>query len=206
MALEMVEYHWETFQNHQFSISTPYFGFTPSDQIENAWNGLLPKHPIAIPSSRLGDLGRAGSEDDPSWVRDPKNPDAILALPEYAVQLACLNFLRQVGYRAERDFTYLKRFSGGEDLVWERAYQCLERLRHAIMCWGDVSAIPLFYDDHGRPTQEGTDRNDVSFDFGSLEYCRNFDALNEWTQKNGVQDVLMDDFWWGGHRNTSTVP
>jgi hypothetical protein len=90
------------------------------------------EHPIAIPSSRLGDLGRAGSEDDPSWVRDPQNPDAILALPEYAVQLACLNFLRQVGYRAERDFTYLKRFSGGEDLVWERAYQCLERLRHAI--------------------------------------------------------------------------
>ena len=45
----------------------------------------------------------------------------------------------------------------------------------------------------------------MSFDFGSLEYCRNFDALNEWTQKNGVQDVFMDDFWWGGHRNTSTV-
>ena len=72
-------------------------------------------------------------EEDPSWVRDPENPDAILALPEYAVQLGCLNFLRQVGYRAERDFTYLKRFRGGEDLMWERAYQCLERLRHAFM-------------------------------------------------------------------------
>jgi hypothetical protein len=41
-ALDMVEYRWETFENHQFSISTPYFGFTPTDQIENAWNELLP--------------------------------------------------------------------------------------------------------------------------------------------------------------------
>jgi hypothetical protein len=38
----MVEYRWETFENNQFSIWTPYFGFTPTDQIENAWNELIP--------------------------------------------------------------------------------------------------------------------------------------------------------------------
>ena len=72
-------------------------------------------------------------------------------------------------------------------------------------CWGDVSAIPLYYDDHGRPTEEDSSRDDVSFDFGSLEYCRNFNALNEWTRQNGVQNVLMDDLWWGGNSNLSTV-
>ena len=41
-ALQMVEYRWETFKNHQFSISTPYFGFKPTDQIENAWDELIP--------------------------------------------------------------------------------------------------------------------------------------------------------------------
>lgn len=41
-ALEAVRYHWETFENHQFSFKTPYFGFEPTDQIEEKWNELLP--------------------------------------------------------------------------------------------------------------------------------------------------------------------
>ncbi|SPQ23033.1 64a0ad20-e7e3-43d1-b9e2-d08983336c34 [Thermothielavioides terrestris] len=199
----MVNYRWRTFENHQFAIATPYFGFAPTDQIEDAWDELLPKHPISISASRLHDLAQPGPADAPTWVRNPEDPDSILALPEYAVQLGCLNFLRQVGYRTSRDYTHLKAFQGGEDLVWERAYQCLERLRQAVMCWGDVGAITLYYDDHGKPNEmpgSESDR-DVSFDFGTLHYCRNFDTLNHWTKRNGVQSVTMDNLWWGGSNN-----
>lgn len=41
-ALDVVKYHWETFENHQFSIKTPYFGFQATDQLEDIWNELLP--------------------------------------------------------------------------------------------------------------------------------------------------------------------
>ncbi|KAK3688792.1 hypothetical protein B0T22DRAFT_407429 [Podospora appendiculata] len=194
-ALDIIHYHWETFENHQFSIKTPYFGFKPTDDVEDAWNKLLPTHPIGIPSSRLGDLGQ--TDDPTTWARDPNNSDAILALPEYAVQLGCLNFLRQLGYRSERDFNALKAFQGGDALVWERAYQCLERLRQAIMCWSDVGAIALYYDDHEVAVPKGLpDRErDVSFDFGTLHKCRNFDDLNAWTKDNGVQGVPMESLW-----------
>ncbi|CDM35653.1 Protein of unknown function DUF3328 [Penicillium roqueforti FM164] len=122
-----------TFENHQFAIKTSYFGFEATDQLEDIWNELLPEHPITIPSSRVESLGHGNSADDPDWIRDPHDTSNLLALPEYAVQLGCLNFLRQVGYRSDRDFTYLKSFQGDDSLVWARAYQCIERLRHAIM-------------------------------------------------------------------------
>lgn len=40
--VNIVKYQWETFENHQFSIKTPYFGFEPTDELEETWNTLLP--------------------------------------------------------------------------------------------------------------------------------------------------------------------
>jgi hypothetical protein len=54
-ALNIIRYHWETFENHQFSIKTPYFGFEPTDQLEDVWNELLPstQHELFCIPSRL---------------------------------------------------------------------------------------------------------------------------------------------------------
>lgn len=41
-ALDYVRYHWEAFENREFTMSTPYFGFVATDQIDDAWNELLP--------------------------------------------------------------------------------------------------------------------------------------------------------------------
>jgi len=105
---------------------------------------LLVEHPIAIPASRLKDLGQTLAPDDPAWVRDPQNPDSVLALPEYTVQLGCLNLMRQMAYRLERNYSRLAAFRGNESLAWERTYQCAERLRQAFM----VSSGVFRY--HGR--------------------------------------------------------
>jgi hypothetical protein len=68
-----------------------------------------------------------GFHEDAEWVRGPVDPASILALPEVFVQLGCVNFLRQLSYSNERDFSHLPSFQGGISKVWERAHQCLER-------------------------------------------------------------------------------
>lgn len=52
-ALEAVSYHWETFENHQFSIKTPYFGFEPTEEHEELWNELLPSTSCQLQMSAL---------------------------------------------------------------------------------------------------------------------------------------------------------
>ncbi len=42
-AVDSIKYHWETFENVQFAIKTPYFGFVPTDKIEQAWDEMLPR-------------------------------------------------------------------------------------------------------------------------------------------------------------------
>jgi len=44
-AVDSIRYHWETFENVQFSMTTPYFGFVPTEDIEQAWDELLPRMP-----------------------------------------------------------------------------------------------------------------------------------------------------------------
>ena len=41
-ASDQIEYHWETFDNIDFFTKTPYFGLVPTDEIEDAWNDILP--------------------------------------------------------------------------------------------------------------------------------------------------------------------
>ncbi|KAK0702771.1 hypothetical protein B0H67DRAFT_604467 [Lasiosphaeris hirsuta] len=195
-AVDSIQYHWETFENVQFAVKTPYFGFVPTDKIEQAWIDLLPQHPISIPSSRLKDLGQSLAVDDPAWVRDPRNPDSVLALPEYAVQLGCLNLMRQTAYRLDRDYSNLAAFKGNESLVWERTYQCAERLRQAFMCWSDVTPVGRYYT---TPMEDPMKTNrGLVFDFGTFQRCRDFERIQEWTQQNGIKHVAMDNLWWGG--------
>lgn len=37
-----IEYHWETFDNIDLFIDTPYSGLTQTDEIEQAWDKILP--------------------------------------------------------------------------------------------------------------------------------------------------------------------
>lgn len=42
LASDQIDYHWETFDNIDFFTKTPYFGLVPTEEIESAWNDLLP--------------------------------------------------------------------------------------------------------------------------------------------------------------------
>lgn len=41
-AFDVVRYHWETFEDHGFSLNTLCFAFDQTDELENAWHELLP--------------------------------------------------------------------------------------------------------------------------------------------------------------------
>jgi hypothetical protein len=41
-ASDQIAYHWEAFANIDFFTKTPYFGLVPTEEIEDAWNDLLP--------------------------------------------------------------------------------------------------------------------------------------------------------------------
>ena len=153
----------------------------------------IQENPIAIPSSRLVDLNH-NSEEDAEWVRDPAGSESILALPEVFVQLGCINFLRQLSYSNERDYTHLACFQGGSSVVWQRAYQCLERLRQMVMCWADTSVILQEYDPDPPEGQEGR----LLFHMDSYHRCRDFDRIKKWTENNAVENVTMNNLWWGG--------
>ncbi|KAJ5410364.1 uncharacterized protein N7487_004723 [Penicillium crustosum] len=66
-----------------------------------------------------------------------------------------------------------------------------------LKCWGDVGAVTLYY--NGDTTTEEGSFRDVSFDFGTLHYCRNFETIDKWTKDNGLKGVVMDNLWWGGN-------
>ncbi|KAK7943316.1 uncharacterized protein PG986_012429 [Apiospora aurea] len=201
-ATEAIEYHWETWEDFDFFTKSGYFQRKPSEEVDQAWDALLPKHPIGIPASKLAALGQSDSADDASWVRHPGDANQILALPEYAVQLGCLNLLRQWSFSPQRDawaqnpkmdYSYLASFQGDEPIVWERMHQCLERIKQALMCWGDTGTIIWHY-----PTEPG---ERVHFDMGTLHKCRNFDMIQDWTKAHQIEAVTMDDLWWSGDKN-----
>ncbi|KAF4513343.1 hypothetical protein G6O67_000622 [Ophiocordyceps sinensis] len=164
---------------------------TPIEELEGRWKRYLPDHPIAIPARQLKTLHLPRS----SYAHTPRSPDSILAIPEVFVQLECVNLLRQhYAHRKDEGYDYspLAAFGGPHHVVLRRADLCIERLRDAIMCWGDLSAIlqGLHIGEHGEP------HSDVRLD--AAHKCRDLDAVREWTEKNAVRAVRMDNAWWGG--------
>ncbi|TVY64238.1 hypothetical protein LSUE1_G008771 [Lachnellula suecica] len=132
-ALDQIKYHWETFPDYNLFNESKYFALSPTTEIERLWEEVQLSHPISIPSDKLELLNQSYHADDEDWIRDPEDSNAILAIPEYAAQLGCLNFLRQWTFSPYRDYTYLASHQGGNETLWKRSHQCLERLRQAFM-------------------------------------------------------------------------
>jgi hypothetical protein len=150
-------------------------------------------HPVAIPATRLSDLGIASTIP---YAHPPRVSDAVLAIPEVFVQLDCLNLLRQHIVRNRNDtgynYSHHPAFKGPQDAVMYRADLCIERLRDAIFCWADLGTIlqDLRIDEQGR-AQSG-------LRFDARHQCRDLDAIRDWTVSNAVQSVRMNHGWWGG--------
>ncbi|KAI1264677.1 hypothetical protein F5Y18DRAFT_389778 [Xylariaceae sp. FL1019] len=196
-AASDIQYKWQTFENIDFFTKSPFFSVIPSLTVDNAWNDILPRHPIGIPKAKLQDLSQSVDVD---WAHAPGDSNTILAISEYVAQLGCLNFIRQWSYfpRVDNlyyDYSYLASFQGGEEVVLERTHQCLERLRQAVMCWAD-SGVVIKY---AEVTEDLRER--WILDFGTYHNCRDFDKLQAWTHNNAITSVSMQNLWWSGDRD-----
>ncbi|RAK96757.1 oxidase ustYa family protein [Aspergillus ibericus CBS 121593] len=182
-AKDVISYHWTFFNNTPFFTEDEFFKLELSADLEQAWADFLPHHPIAIPRGRMTDLNQSLD------LTFAQSGDHILALPEVFVQLHCLHFLWQFSHRQEYDYSNLA--SSSPERLTERANQCVERLRRAIMCWADPGV-------YIKQRINGT----IGVDLDTYHRCRNFEDIRQWTLANGVKSVYMHDGWW----NVSLVP
>jgi hypothetical protein len=96
-----------------------------------------------------------------------------LAVLEVFVQLDCLDLIRQLSRRDQRDYSNLPAFQIGKTSVWHRAHQCIERLRQNVMCWEDTSLILQEINPNPPLGSEGQ----LLFRFDSCHRCRDFDRI-----------------------------
>lgn len=55
------------------------------------------------------------------------------------------------------------------------------------MCWADLTPI----------IKEVFPNLAPEYDIETLHYCRNFDAILDWTRENGLQGIALEKGWWG---------
>ncbi|KAE8317681.1 hypothetical protein BDV41DRAFT_572563 [Aspergillus transmontanensis] len=187
-AKGIIEYQWTMFPEFGFLVHSKWFDAALPER-EAAWEEFLPRSPISVPISHIDRLNLAPDAD---WIRSPVKADNILALPEVFVQLECLNLLRLHAQKDETDNGHLPSFRGSEDDVYQRVEQCFDRLRTSVLCWSDIVPVLQEYADDDLHTHV------VKYDFATKHKCRNFAGIRDWTLKNGVQNVEMNNAWWGG--------
>ncbi|KAL8387061.1 hypothetical protein RB595_010185 [Gaeumannomyces hyphopodioides] len=174
-ALEAVEYVSLDFDN-AFNSTSKYRG-PPTPEVEQAWHNLTFKHAVEIPEDKISALNR--SEKDNLHHVPPDVGTGYVALIEVFHQLHCLNLVRM--------FTWYQAgkypggappglFPGKEDAFRNRMHvdHCLETLRIALMCWGDVTPVVVR---KGGPVGGRAD-------FNSHHKCRNWDKLESWMDNN----------------------
>ncbi|PWY79742.1 hypothetical protein BO70DRAFT_407337 [Aspergillus heteromorphus CBS 117.55] len=185
-AENILSYEWTTFNNTPFFTEDAFFKLDLTADLEQAWADFLPRHPIAIPISRLKDLKHS---DNLRLAQPfPTNNDQVIALPEVFVQLHCLHFLWQYSHRQEYNYTNL--LGSSEEQLKRRTDQCVERLRQAIMCWADPGVYTKLRV-HG-----GGGSSQLGVDLDTIHRCRNFEDIRQWTIENGVSTIRMLDGWW----------
>ncbi|KAK5994531.1 hypothetical protein PT974_05009 [Cladobotryum mycophilum] len=186
-----LNYEWQMFPWLTLFTKSDYFG-DPVEDADKNWQEFLPESPIAIPKSRLRDLKPT---PDSNLLHPPRDETRVLALPEVFVELGCINLLRQHLNRQRYNITYSDKpaFQGPYEDIMYRADLCLNRLREAAMCWGDMSSIL-----QNLTRVPGHPIPDSALDYATRHKCRDFEAVARWTENNAVKAVRMRDMWWGG--------
>ncbi|KAE9980044.1 hypothetical protein BLS_009226 [Venturia inaequalis] len=170
-ALEAVEYVDADFAD-SFNSTSIYRG-PPIPEREEAWDKLTYKHGIEVPESELAGLNRSPSDN---LKKVPKEVgDGYVGILEVFHQLHCLNEIRmytwwQVGkYPGTPDGLSMSPLKNRMHVD-----HCIESLRIALMCWGDVTPLLIRL---GGPAG-------AKADFNTHHRCRNFDKLEDWIDNN----------------------
>ncbi|TLD15798.1 uncharacterized protein PgNI_02498 [Pyricularia grisea] len=175
-ALEAVEYVTFDFDN-AFNSTSKYRG-PPTPEVEEVWFNLTYKHAVEIPEDKIAGLNR--SEKDHLAHVPADVGTGYVALLEVFYQLYCLNMIRMFTWWQAGKYPGVPSglYEAPEDVFRNRMHidHCLESLRIALMCWGDVTPLLVRLD------RQGYDGRKT--DFNTHHKCRNWDKIESWMDEN----------------------
>ncbi|KAH8807266.1 hypothetical protein F5884DRAFT_880149 [Xylogone sp. PMI_703] len=157
-AAEAIRYEWVNFGDYWYPTSV-YRHASP--ERDPAWERLMSHDVISISESELSTLHQS-SEIEWKQFTDGERA-AILGVFH---QMNCLNLLRR--------YAHLELEDNDRTLLREDTDQCIELLRHHLMCTGDVTPfLELSVD-----TFAGSKP-----DLRTMHKCRNYDELKDWVKQ-----------------------
>ncbi|KAI6322301.1 hypothetical protein MCOR29_004806 [Pyricularia oryzae] len=175
-ALEAVEYVTFDFDD-AFNSTSKYRG-PPTPEVEEAWFNLTYKHAVEIPEDKIAGLNR--SEKDHLAHVPADVGTGYVALLEVFHQLHCLNMIRMFTWWQAGKYPGVPSglYEAPEDAFRNRMHidHCLESLRIALMCWGDVTPLLVRLDGQGHDGRRA--------DFDTHHKCRNWDKIESWMDEN----------------------
>ncbi|OCL00371.1 uncharacterized protein K441DRAFT_651284 [Cenococcum geophilum 1.58] len=171
--VEAVEYYDLDWDNDFWKTSL-YMG-KPTAEGDEAWDNLWNIGEINIPFDVLHLLNK--TLDDMWKLTPPQYGRGVVANFEVFHQLHCLNKIRQYTYLDSYE-TPPEHFRGTPQMARTHVDHCIESLRIAIMCHGDVTPL-LIRHDPSNPL------GDVA-DFSNHHKCRRFDKLVDWMKDHAM--------------------
>ncbi|KAH6683989.1 hypothetical protein B0J14DRAFT_693270 [Halenospora varia] len=153
------------------SIARKYAG-EPSDELENAWMGLLKNANIRVPEAEIRKLDRL---DQSVRFTDGSGYFAQMTVYHH------LHCIRRIHRFLHMEHYWPNATSEEISLLQAHNYHCLDTLRQAIMCQGDTSLITFRWG-QSQPVPLGN--------FSSPHKCRSWEELDEWNAERYV-DVFQ---------------
>ncbi|PYI34944.1 hypothetical protein BP00DRAFT_462874 [Aspergillus indologenus CBS 114.80] len=171
-ALAAIAYE-EIYFNASLKIESPFIG-EPRPELDQAWTDLLQYSSIAVSGEDLRRINKTS-------IPIPGAKDSYWVDLSITHELHCIKRLYQFFHK---DHYFPDLSPEEEELNYMHTDHCLEILRQASMCHGDVSLIPMHWNDIS-PIPEA--------DFSVPHKCVNWEKLRTWTRENSV-DVMRPNF------------
>ncbi|KAI0965424.1 tat pathway signal sequence [Xylaria arbuscula] len=178
-AWEAVEFFEDELTNY-FNHSSLYRG-PPTPERERAWDELWHYQGIPISNTGIKELNKSNKAEYIEAVGSDQNDPTYVGIVEVFHQLHCLNLIRQ--------YTWFDHYKVGDELYpYDLMYpvggrmhvdHCFEELRLSLMCYGDITPLPVAYDQHRAVGR--------TIDFSVHHKCRKFDKIVDWVKENGVE-------------------
>ncbi|KAI1080620.1 hypothetical protein F5B20DRAFT_539951 [Whalleya microplaca] len=185
----LVARHWDRLQRHDSVTYSPAqeaiayenvpidalivnnkFSGYPNDESNAAWAQLLEGIHIKVTNEEMRRLGQTSLA--------LKDGSGYIGLLGAYHELHCIKIVRKWIYK---DYYYSNQTKDEYDIGSAHADHCLELLRQAAMCHGDItiSTVRWFQDEH-EPTARPTLKN------GALHRCIRWDRLSHWAKARSV--------------------
>ncbi|KAK0391013.1 hypothetical protein NLU13_0515 [Sarocladium strictum] len=157
----------KTLENGTSTFSTEGLKYVgpPSQEIDDAWKELMQPQILALSDEEAGEMKDLSIKNDFG--------KRIMSLYMYHT-LHCVNMVRK---SLDFEYYYENHTEKMGDDYRGHVYHCLDDIRQNIMCQGDLTPVPFYWDDIMRWPVGNTSQPHT---------CRNLDSIREWAMARRV--------------------